>query len=1125
MGSGQAPDVEGFMSESAEFPIVGIGASAGGIDAFHSFFKFMPPDCGMAFVMILHLPAAHKSMLTEILTRWTSMPVVEAADRVRIEPNRVYVPLPHSLVTLDDGHIKVEAHSPRSERIYRPIDRFFDSLGSALRERSVGIVLSGTGSDGALGLKAIKECGGLTIAQGKSGASPEYGEMPAGAIATGVVDIIAPVEDIPAHLLRLKNAPLDLREGYEAVPSAEALRLEICAILRAQLGHDFSGYRSQTFLRRVERRMHVVDAKAIPAYIEELKRSPKEVTLLFRDLLIRVTSFFRDEETFQALATRVIPRLFEGKMADDTVRLWVPGCATGEEAYSLAILLREHMDGLSAAPKVQLFATDIDESAITTARLGRYPRTLVEGLDDTRRQRFFSLLQGAYCVSKEIRDLCTFSTHNLIRDPPFSMMNLVSCRNLLIYMNPELQSRVIPVFHYSLVAGGILLLGGSESLAQHSDLFETLDKKARIFLRRQGRSPELNLYWQRSQLALRNHRAQGPTDMHQRPPSDGQHAAPAHPQGDGVPATNLYKHLLGSEPVSADVGAQLRGAVKILCEELQSLAEEHQTALEELRSANEELHSVNEEMQSTNEELETSKEEMQSLNEELHTVNIRLTEKVEELDCTNSDLRNLFESTQIATVFLDRHLVIRSFTPAIATVYNLIPSDHGRPLTDIVSHLQYTALQEDVAHVLQTLAPLERRIDRDDRSTHYIMRILPYREPDSTVSGVLVTFIDVTSIVKAEEALLEADVRKDVFLATLSHELRNPLAPIRIAAQLLQSPNVGEAQLKRAQAIIARQVGHMTSLLDDLLDVARITRGSFALKKEYVDLRVLMDDAVDAVQGALQGKRHTLRVEPPKSPITIEVDPVRITQIITNLLINAVKYTPDGGHIDLGVRTEARYLIIAVRDSGVGLTREAMGKVFDMFTRIESELGRREGGLGIGLALAKGLVQLHGGRLEVNSAGPGHGSEFLICLPRSLIVEASEASEGGIGAIKGADATPRCILVADDNRDAAESLGMLLKLSGHEVHLAHTGAEAFEAAKRFRPDIGLLDIGMPDFDGCELAERIRLEAWGKKMILIAVTGWGQEADKRRAILAGFNHHLTKPIDPDQLEGLFEVSSS
>ena len=1051
------------------------------------------------------------------------MPAIEAADGARIRPNQVYVLPPHSVVTLIEGHIHVEARAAHSDRVFRPIDGFFDSLGAVLRERAIGIVLSGTGSDGALGLKAIKECGGLTIAQGKNGTAPQYGEMPAGAIATGVVDIVAPVEEIPGHLMRLKNAPLDLREAYEAAPTADALRLEICSILRTQLGHDFSGYRSQTFLRRVERRMHVVDAKTLPDYIEELKRSPGEVTLLFRDLLIRVTSFFRDKETFETLATRVIPQLFEGKMADGTVRVWVPGCATGEEAYSLAILLREHMDSLSAAPKVQLFATDIDDSAITTARLGRYPRTLVEGLDDTRRQRFFTFLQGTYCVGKEIRDLCTFSTHNLIRDPPFSMMNLVSCRNLLIYMNPELQTRVIPVFHYSLVTGGILLLGGSESLAQHANLFETLDKKARIFLRRRGRSPELDLHWHRSQQALSGNLAQGSTDMHQGPSSGNQNAAPAHPRAIGVAPVDRFKHLLGAEPVDAEMGVQLRETVKRLCEELQSLTEDHQTALEELRSANEELHSVNEEMQSTNEELETSKEEMQSLNEELHTVNIRLTEKVEELDSTNSDLRNLFDSTQIATVFLDRHLIVRSFTPAIGTIFNLIPSDEGRPLTDIVSHLQYTGLREDVAYVLQLLEPLERRIDRDDRSMHYIMRILPYREPDSTVSGVLVTFIDVTNIVKAEEALVEADVRKDVFLATLSHELRNPLAPIRIAAQLLQSPKIGKEELKRAQGIIARQVGHMSSLLDDLLDVSRITRATFLLKKEYVDLRVLINDAIEAVQGALDTKRHTLRAEPPQSPIIVEVDPVRITQVITNLLTNAVKYTPDGGLIYFGVRIEAQFLVIAVRDSGVGLTREAMDRVFDMFTRIESELGRAEGGLGIGLALGKGLVQLHGGRLEVNSAGPGHGSEFLICLPRSLIVETTSPSAHTANDGERPGISPRRILVADDNRDNADSLSMLLKLSGHEVHLAHTGAEAFESVKRWRPDIGVFDIGMPDLDGYQLAERIRHEAWGKKITLIALTGWGQESDKRRAHLAGFDHHLTKPVDPDQLERLFEIS--
>ena len=1108
------------MTPAVDFPVVGIGASAGGIDAFHSFFKNMPAECGMAFVVILHLPATHKSMLTEILNRWTPMPVVEIADGVLIRPNHVYVSPSHAVVTVHDLRFKVELRLRDGDRVFRPIDGFFDSLGSSLRERSIGIVLSGTGSDGALGLKVIKECGGLTIAQGKNGSAPQYGEMPAGAIATGAVDVVAPVEEIPAYLLRLKQPALESLDADEPLPSVEALRLEICTILRSQLGHDFSGYRSHTFLRRVDRRMRVVDAKTLSDYIETLNKVPEEVTLLFRDLLIRVTSFFRDKETFQTLAAQVIPQLFEGKMADSTVRIWVPGCATGEEAYSLAILLREHMDTLVAVPKVQLFATDIDEWAITTARLGRYPNTLLEGLDDSRRRRFFTSSQGSHCVGKEIRDLCTFSTHNLIRDPPFSMMNLVSCRNLLIYMNPELQDRVIPVFHYSLVPGGILLLGGSESLAQHTSLFETYDKKARIFVRRQGRSPELNLQWQRSQLSQRIHLSQGSNDMQPKPPINGQDPRPTAPGSHGSPLPERFKHLLGEEPIGLQIGAQLRVAVQTLSEELQSLAEEHQTALEELRSANEELHSVNEEMQSTNEELETSREEMQSLNEELHTVNLRLTEKIDELDHTNSDLRNLFDSTQIATVFLDRHLIIRSFTPAIGTVYNLIPSDEGRPLTDIVSHLDYGGLREDVNYVLQMLEPLERRIDRDDRSVHYIMRILPYREPDSVVSGVLVTFIDVTNIVKAEEALVAADVRKDIFLATLSHELRNPLAPIRIAAQLLQSPKLGDEELRRAQSIIARQVSHMSALLDDLLDVSRITRASFVLKKEYVDLRVLLDDAIEVVRGGLETKQHTLRVDSPPSTVMVEADPIRMTQIITNLLTNAVKYTSTGGVIHLAVRLDAHFLTIAVRDNGVGLSVDAMHRVFDMFTRVESELARSEGGLGIGLALAKGLVQLHGGRLEVSSAGLGQGSEFTIRLPGSVVVNLDEPSKV-IDNVNQPVRQGRRVLVADDNRDSAESLSMLLQLSGHDVHVAHSGAEALDAGKRLRPDIGVFDIGMPDFDGYELAERIRREAWGKKITLIAVTGWGQESDKRRALLAGFDHHFTKPIDPERLERLFE----
>jgi two-component system CheB/CheR fusion protein len=1111
---------------SAEFPVVGLGASAGGIDAFRTFFERLPPDCGMAFVTILHLPADRTSVLREILGRWTTMPVVDVVDGTLIEPNRVYVPPPHSIVTVANRRIGIQAPDA-AERIFRPIDAFFDSLATSMRRLAVGIVLSGTGSDGALGLKAIKQCGGLTFAQGENGTAPQYGEMPARAIATGSVDLISPVEEIPRHLLRLKNVGVEGQKEKEgdAGRTIDAARLRICTLLRTHVGHDFSGYRSQTFLRRVGRRMAVVNAATLEDYIAKLEENPAEIVVLFRDLLIRVTSFFRDQETFEILTEKVIPRLFEGRMADATVRVWVPGCATGEEAYSLAMLLREHMDTLPACPKVQVFATDIDDAAIDTARLGRYPTALLEGMSAPRLRRFFIASQAGYHVAKEIRELCTFAVHNLVRDPPFSMMSLVSCRNLLIYMNPELQARIVPVFHYALIPGGILLLGGSESVAQHAHLFETIDKTARIFARIQGRSPELHVNWQQPALSPVNPRpALDAVESHRIPLQTESRTFSMNKRAetrDASQAVRRVEHLLNPVAPSEEAVTELQSALGSTCEQLQSLGEEYQTALEELRSANEELHSVNEELQSTNEELETSKEELQSLNEELHTVNLRLTEKIDELDQANSDLRNLFESTQIATVFLDRHLIIRSFTPAIATIFNLIPSDYGRPLTDIVSHLQYEGLREDVAFVLSSLEPLERRVDRDDGKVHYIMRVLPYREPDSTASGVLVTFVDVTSIVDAEEALVAADVRKDVFLATLSHELRNPLAPIRIAAQLLQSPKLGPGELKHAQTIIARQVTHMSSLLDDLLDVSRITRGAFLLKKEYVDIQVLIDDAIVAVQPAIDLKEHTFRVDRPSAPIILEVDPVRITQAITNLLTNAAKYTPKGGLIHMGSRIEGKHLVIYVRDNGVGLNAESIGKVFDMFSRVESEVGRSEGGLGIGLALAKGLIELHGGRIEARSAGANQGSEFSIYLPRTLIVEESAIpmpnQDGGT-----ADAgVPLRILVADDNRDSAETLKMLLELSGHDVLLAHSGSEALETATRARPDVGIFDIGMPDLNGYALAERIRHEAWGKRIALIALTGWGQESDKRRALAAGFDHHLTKPVDPEFLERLLQ----
>lgn len=415
----------------------------------------------------------------------------------------------------------------------------------------------------------------------------------------------------------------------------------------------------------------------------------------------------------------------------------------------------------------------------------------------------------------------------------------------------------------------------------------------------------------------------------------------------------------------------------------------------------------------------------------------------------------------------------------------------------------------------------EEQIVRHPRSgelRHRQVSAAPVRDAVGKIIGSVSVVRDITERKRVEDALRDADRRKNVFLATLSHELRNPLAPIRTAARLLESPLVSPADLERCRLIISRQVAQMASLLDDLLDVSRFTRGELTLKKAYVSLQQVLDAAVEAVQPLINVKQHRLQMESLPSPPMLEVDPVRLTQVVSNLLTNAAKYTDPGGEITLGCRLEADSLIVFVRDNGIGLAPEMFPRVFEMFVQVEPTKERSEGGLGIGLALVKALVELHGGNIEVHSAGHEQGTTFTVTLPRSVI--AAEPA-GSVSSDRNArDGPSRRVLIADDNPDGAEILAMLLQTSGHTVHVANDGAAALELAARIRPDIAVLDIGMPGLSGYEVAKRIRCEAWGARMTLIAVTGWGQEEDKREALAAGFDFHVTKPMDPTYLESIF-----
>jgi two-component system, chemotaxis family, CheB/CheR fusion protein len=911
----------------ADCPIIGLGASAGGLEAFEAFLEAMPDDPGMAFVLVQHLDPTHESMLAELLGHRTQMPVRQVKGPTRPEPNNVYLIPPNKNLIIEGGILKLlKPQEPRGQR--SPIDVFFRSLAVDQGDNAACLILSGTGSDGTIGLRAIKECGGLTMAQATG--SAKFDSMPNSAIATGLGDYVLPVEEMPAVLIEYFRHLVQTEERKDThglLQDAGDHLMKICAVLQTRTGHDFNRYKKNTLTRRIERRMRVLQVSDVPEYIDILRKSDDEAKHLFRDLLINVTQFFRDKEAFATLARDVIPKIVEGRGAEEQIRLWVPGCSTGEEAYSLAILLAEGMKETAVVARIQIFASDIDEEALDVARIGRYPDTIAEDVTPERLTRFFTPTDSGYVINKDIRETCIFSPHSVIKDPPFSRMDLISCRNLLIYLSSQLQTKLIPIFHYALKPQGYLFLGPSENISQHARLFSPVDSASRIFIR--GDAPrsqdfqfplsspaafqaELRAPPRRIAEKERNHQER----LVERLILDGY--APAFAvitdAGDIVHSSNRtgkYLELPGGVPnlnivdmarptIRNDIRAVLRQAIRekrrviqpnIECgvnggrqaidlivqpvphsshyvvifqdigalrserageidlphqqsegedarvreletdlqltrERLRTTIEELETSNEEMKSSNEEIMSMNEELQSTNEELESSKEELQSINEELETVNVELRHKVAELSRANSDLQNLFESTQIATIFLGNDLRIKNFTPATKKIFSLIEGDKGRPLVDLASKLPLAGLGEAATSVVQSLVPVEREISDDADGLDLLMRIVPYRTLDNTIEGVVLTFVDVTRLKRAERELAESEARYRAVLqgahdATLVFRLEegNRLGPIQevneAARKLLGYSNDDVVKL-HLQDIITPNEGDLSGWADQL---------------------------------------------------------------------------------------------------------------------------------------------------------------------------------------------------------------------------------------------------------------------------------------------------------------------
>jgi len=491
-----APNVEGKRSkpqgEHPEFPIVAIGASAGGLDALEQFLTNMPADTGMAFVLVQHLDPTHKSILVDLVNRYTPMKVFEVQDGMRVEPNCAYIIPPNRDMAILHRTLQlIEPTAPRGLRL--PIDYFFRSFAQDQEERAICIVLSGTGTDGTLGLKAIKEQGGMAMVQEPE--SAKYDGMPRSAIATGLVDFVLPADKMMNQLIAFLQHPFvpGAKEAAAPVPKSIDDLQKIYILLRDQTGHDFSSYKPNTIVRRIERRMTVNQIERIGDYVRYLQHNPSEVETLFKELLIGVSNFFRDPEAFEVLEKQVIPAVFEAKQTGQPIRIWVPGCATGEEAYSIAILLREQMEALKRDFQVQIYATDIDSKAIEVARSGIYPDSIAVDLSPERLNRFFLQEDSTYHVNRVVRDMLVFAEQSIIKDSPFSRLDLISCRNLLIYLGAELQKRVLQLCHYALNQDGYLFLGNSETIGDSTDLFEVVDRKWKLF-RRKGKTSQARTY-------------------------------------------------------------------------------------------------------------------------------------------------------------------------------------------------------------------------------------------------------------------------------------------------------------------------------------------------------------------------------------------------------------------------------------------------------------------------------------------------------------------------------------------------------------------------------------------------------------------------------------------------------
>jgi two-component system, chemotaxis family, CheB/CheR fusion protein len=1150
------------------FRVVAIGASAGGLDVCLKFVATLPADPNAAFVLVQHLDPAHESMMVGLLASHTRLPVREAAQDMAVENNVFYVMPPGVYLSVSDGRFGI-AKPPARHGARLPFDFLLGSLAAEFGDRTVAIVMSGSGADGSAGIVAVKDAGGLTIAQEPSEAA--YDEMPRAAIATANIDLVLPVAEMAAALA----APPPTSTASKSL-DAQSLAA-VLDVLRATTQHDFAGYKTGTLLRRVERRLGMagIATHDIERYLAMLRDDPQERAGLLQDLLINVTRFFRDAAIFKELERTAVAELVAGCTSGEPLRIWIAGCSSGEETYSVAILFQEAIERARLSTRLCIFASDVDPVEIARAREGFYPAAIAADVTPERLARYFVKEGEGYRIGARIRANVVFSIQNLLVDPPFSRLDFVSCRNLLIYLKPAAQAKILSVFAFALRKGGYLLLGSSETIGEGEGAFKTVSKAARIFRRagvrrasdlaamldlplgRRNAAPgaaglvasRQERLAQLCQAAIMAECAPGsvlvdanfsvlytlgPAERYLRVPP----GAPTHDLldmvGDAarlkVRAAILNARREGARVLVKGVAAQ-SGAAKspfdvsaqplrfededfvLVCfhdtaaasdagptraksrvpahvvqlerelaetrRDLETAVRTLETTAESEKIVHEEVLSANEELQSSNEELLTSKEELQSLNEELIALNSQLQETLERQRTTSSDLQNVLYSTDVATVFLDTRRRIRFFTPASRQLFNILPTDVGRPLADLSAMFADADIDAGVEAVLAGGTIGDREIEAKG-GQWFQRRVLPYMTLEGAVGGVLLTFTNVTErkhiAVALEAARADAEaanVAKSRFLAAASHDLRQPLQTLALLQGLL-AKIVTEEKPRELVARIDETLTAMSGMLNTLLDINQIEAGVVRAEAAPFVIDTLLARLHDEFSYVTHAQGLELRVVGCRELVLS--DARLLEQMLRNLLANAIKYTKRG-KILLGCRRRGGTLRIEVRDTGIGIAGADLSAIFDEYHQIDNVARQRKRGLGLGLSIVKRLGGMLQHRIRVHSV-LGQGSSFSIEVPLASATAAASVLAARPATSRVGAARPGTVLVVEDDEDLRNLLDRLLVQDGYRTLVAADGAEALavlaHAPPDMLPDLVLADYNLPNgFDGLQVATKVR----------------------------------------------------